>query len=86
MWPSREDKGNNITIPYPMMIAIIISVISLMISIGVARWSSLLLEEQLELRKEFVDLNARQDQVGIQYEFWLEQLEENLEEAKGLKE
>jgi len=82
MWPSREDKGKNITIPYPMLIAVIISFITLAISVGLIRWSWLLLDEQVRLRKDFVDLSARQDQVGIQYEFWLEQLQEEREASK----
>jgi hypothetical protein len=83
---SRESKGKNITIPYSTMVAIVIAAISLLISAGVARWSWLILEEQMELRKELVDLSAKQDQVGIQYEFWLEQLEEDLDEVKAMEE
>ncbi len=86
MWPSREDKLKDVNFNYPTMIAVILSVISLAIAIGLVRWSWLLLDEQVTLRKDFVDLTARQDQIDIQYEFWLEQLEEDLEEVKTLKE
>lgn len=47
MWPSREDKHKNLTFNYPTMVAVVISVISLAVSIGIARWSSLILEDQL---------------------------------------
>jgi len=82
MWPSREDKGKNITIPYSTMVAIIISVITLAISAGLIRWSWLLLDEQVRLRKDFVDLSAKQDQMGVQYEFWLEQLQKERDAVK----
>ncbi len=84
MWPF--DKNNDeyrVSFSNSAMIAIVVAVISITISIGVARWSWLILDEQVQLRKEFEELRARQDQVGIQYEFWLNQLQEERDDLRG---
>lgn len=78
MWPFRKKDKSQITFSNPMVIAIILAVISLAISAGVARWSWLILDEQIQLRNEVEELKARQDQVGIQYEFWLNELQKKL--------
>ncbi|MFH1047815.1 MAG: hypothetical protein V1738_05930 [Patescibacteria group bacterium] len=80
MWPFRKNNDEyQIRFTNSAMIAIVVAAISLAISIGVARWSWLLLDEQIMLRNEYEELRARQDQVGIQYEFWLQQLQQERE-------
>ena len=69
-------------IPNSVAVAILLAVIALTTSLGVARWSWLLLDEQLDLRRELNELQMRQTQVETQYEFWLGQVEENLKELK----
>ena len=76
MWPFRRNNDEyQARFSNSTMVAIVVAAISLAVSIGVARWSWLLLDEQILLRNEFEELKARQEQVGIQYEFWLEQLQ-----------
>ncbi len=80
MWPFRKNtdeyqpRFSNST-----MVAITVAAISLAVSVGVARWSWLILDEQILLRNDFKQLELRQEQVGIQYEFWLQQLQEERE-------
>jgi hypothetical protein len=77
MWPfRRNDDENQVKFSNSAMIAVVVAAISLAISVGVARWSWLLLDEQVQLRTDFEELKARQDQVGIQYEFWLKQVQD----------
>ncbi|MBU0625429.1 hypothetical protein KKF05_03740 [Patescibacteria group bacterium] len=78
MWPFHKKDGHQIKFSNPVVVAIVLAVISLAISAGVARWSWLILDEQIQLRNEVEELKARQDQVGIQYEFWLNELEKKL--------
>lgn len=85
MWKwkrNRSEKTDRKQIPNSVSVAVILSVIALAASFGVARWSWLLLDEQLDLRKELHNLEARQEQVEIQYEFWLGQLEGELDELR----
>jgi heme/copper-type cytochrome/quinol oxidase subunit 2 len=77
MWPFRRNNDEyQARFSNSTMVAIVVAAISLAVSIGVARWSWLLLDEQILLRNDFEELRARQEQVGIQYEFWLERLQE----------
>lgn len=59
----------------PVMTAIVIAALSLVLSAGVARWTWLLMEEQISLRYDFENLKMAQEEINVQYEFWLEQLE-----------
>lgn len=59
----------------PAMAAIVVAVLSLVLSAGIARWSWLLMEEQMALRYDFENLKMAQEEINVQYEFWLEQLE-----------
>lgn len=59
----------------PVAVAIVISVIALALAIGAARWSWLVLDEQVKIRREFVELKGREEQVNLQYEFWLNRLQ-----------
>jgi hypothetical protein len=69
-----------------MLVAIVISIISIAISIGIARWTWLIFDEQVAIRQDFNDIEFRQEQVETQYEFWLEELESDLDEVKSLQE
>jgi hypothetical protein len=71
--PSFFTRGPEI--PKPMVAAVIISVVALAAALGTARWSWLLLDEQIKLREEFMQLRNTQEQTAIQYEFWLEKLQ-----------
>lgn len=84
MWPFRSKESKR-TIPGWAAAAIVISTISMAASIGVARWSWLLVEEQISLRQDFMNLKTSQEQLGIQYEFWNKQLQKEREEIKKLR-
>ncbi len=56
--------------------AIIISAVSLAASLGTARWAWLLLDEQIKIRKEFMEIRNDQKQTTQQYEFWLKRLQD----------
>jgi len=78
MWKFRrksEDSDLN-KIPNSVAIALIISTVALALVAGVVRWSWLLLDEQIRLRQDLNDLKYRQAQVETQYEFWLQQLQD----------
>jgi len=76
MWPFKRSSERNIS--GPVFAALVVSFIGLMFVIGVARWSWLLLDEQIRLRSEVEALKERQAQVETQYEFWLKQVEKKL--------
>lgn len=80
MWKrskSKEDDMNRI--PNSIVVAIVLALVALAGSLGVARWSWLLLDEQTDLRREFNELDVRQAQVEVQYEFWLGQLQDDMD-------
>lgn len=56
--------------------AFIVGLVALLATAGTARWTWLVVDEQVKLREEFMQLKNQQEQVGIQYEFWLKQLQE----------
>lgn len=64
----------------PAMAAIVVAALSLVLSAGVARWSWLLMEEQVSLRYDFENLKMAQEEISVQYEFWLAELEKVREE------
>jgi hypothetical protein len=73
-----------IHVPGPAGIAIFIAVASLALSLGIMRWSVLILEEQLQLRTEFEQLKNQQNQVNLQYELWLDRLQQEIEDARKI--
>lgn len=78
MWhfkkPAFLNRGTDLS--KPVAASLILSVISLAASIGVAHWSWLLLDEQISLRKDFMELRNEQTQSNQQYEYWLGKLRE----------
>ncbi|MEY4723413.1 MAG: hypothetical protein RLZZ324_926 [Candidatus Parcubacteria bacterium] len=86
MWPFKKRSTLNAAknLPGPVIAAILVSVVSLCVAAGVARWSWLLLDEQVQLRKDFVELKNHTDQTDIQYEAWLAKLkQERVDAAKA---
>ena len=67
-------------------ILLILVFVCLILIAAVARWSWLLLDEQILLRQELEDLKGRQGQIETQYEFWLEQLESDLQRLEDLSQ
>lgn len=82
MWPFKKKDPMSQDIPMAAAAAIIISAVSLAASLGTARWSWLLLDEQIKMRKEFMELKNDQEQTKLQYEFWLKRLQDEREAAK----
>ena len=75
MWPfKKRAEAPKRQIEPAAAAAIIISTIALAASFGVARWSWLLLDEQIALRKDFAALKNEQEQTNLQYEYWLGKL------------
>ncbi len=75
MWPFPAKDPWKIKLPGWAAAAIIISAVSLAFSVGVARWSWLLVNEQISLRRDFMNLKASQEQLNLQYDFWSKQLQ-----------
>lgn len=84
MWPFKKNSKEP-EIPYWAAAAIVASVISLFAALGVARWSWLILEEQISLRQDFMNLKASQEQLNTQYDFWSAQLQKERAEIQKLK-
>lgn len=82
MLPFFQKGVSDKTIPGWTAAAIIISAVSLAFAIGVARWSWLILDEQLVLRREFMDLKLSQEQLNIQFDFWGAQIQKEREELR----
>jgi hypothetical protein len=77
MWPfKKRDTLATKQIDPAAAWALIVSAVALMASLGVARWSWLLLDEQVQLRKDFIELKNEQEQSNIQYEYWLGKLKD----------
>lgn len=79
--PAFLSRGQDL--PQPVVAALIVSVVALTISIGVARWSWLLLDEQITMRKDFMELRNEQTQTNQQYEYWLGKLQAERAATKG---
>lgn len=75
MWKFGK-KSDKAQIPNSVAVAIILAVTAFAVAAGVMRWSWLIMDEQIVLRKELNKLEVRQSQVETQYEFWLGQLQE----------
>ncbi len=84
MWFCRKDSDKN-NIPAPTVAAIAISVISLALAAGVIRWSWIIVDEQVRLRREFMELKGSQEQLNTQFEFWNRQLQQERQEIRELK-
>ena len=86
MWPFKRKKSpGEAEISRAEFAAVIISTVALVFAVGVARWSWLILDEQIELRKEFETLKGRQAQVETQYEVWLAELQDQWKELEAEK-
>lgn len=84
MWPFKKKDDMSKDIPMAAAAAIIISAVSLAASLGTARWAWLLLDEQIKIRKEFMEIRNDQEQTKQQYEFWLKRLQD--ERGKYMKD
>lgn len=82
MWKFWKKRDPAKQLPPGVAAAIIVSMVALCLSIGVARWSWLMLDEQIRLRKDFADLRNEQDQANIQYEYWNAKVQEERQRIK----
>jgi hypothetical protein len=76
MWPFKKKSPSPADLPAPMVAAVLVSVFALAVSLGVARWSWLLLDEQIRMRKEFKQMRSDLEQTNTQYEYWLGKVQE----------
>lgn len=53
-----------------MIIAILCSVLALVISVGTVRWSWLLLNEQIQIRKDFMKMQNDVVQMQMTFDAW----------------
>ena len=63
----------------------VVAMLALLTAAGAMRWAWVLLDEQVELRKDFVELQNRQDQLEIQFDFWDKKVAEERKELKELR-
>ncbi|KPJ85208.1 hypothetical protein AMJ57_03945 [Parcubacteria bacterium SG8_24] len=77
MW--RYRRKDRAKIPCWGVATIVLALLSLIGSVAAARWSWLTVEEQISLRREMNRLQEQQEQVHIQYEFWLQRLQQERE-------
>lgn len=75
-------KEGRAEIPPATAAAILLAVVALAIAIGVARWSWLILDEQLKLRQDFMDLKTSQEQLNTQFDFWDKKVESERQQLK----
>ncbi len=80
----RACRAQREKVPATTAVALFIAIIALALVAGVARWSWLLMDEQLQLRRDFTDLKSAQDQLNIQFEFWSDQLQKERAEIRKL--
>ncbi len=85
MWPFSK-KPVSADLPPVVAASIIISAVALMLSAGVLRWSWLLVDEQIRIRKDVMELQNTQEQVNIQYEYWLGKLQDERAEWQKMNE
>ena len=77
----RRKEGRT-EIPTATVAAVLIAVVALAVSIGVARWSWLILDEQIKLRQDFIDLKTSQEQLNTQFDFWDKKVESERQQLK----
>jgi len=82
MWNPLRKNGDAGPIDSWSFAAFVVAFVSLCAAAGVARWSWLLLDEQVALRKEVMKLRSQQEQVHIQYERWLQKVQQEREAKK----
>jgi hypothetical protein len=75
MWPFKKSSGAT-ELSKGEFTAILIAVLALMFAIGTARWSWLILDEQVALRKDFMKLRNEMDQTNINVDAWLGTVED----------
>jgi len=63
-------KKTDMDLPRETVIAVALSAVALIVSVGCMRWSYLLMDEQIQLRTEFSELQNAQDQLKIQFDHW----------------
>jgi hypothetical protein len=80
MW--KKGKRKEIEMPGWGLLSLVLAVIALVAALSVASWTWRIVDEQVQLREEIKDLRGAQEQVYIQYEFWLNQLQKEREALK----
>jgi|GEM_PF-1944127 hypothetical protein len=78
----RSDKPK---IPTATVTAILLGVIALAVAAGLFRWSWIILDEQISLRRDFMELQNQQEQLNIQFDFWNGKLQEERQAIKDLQ-
>ena len=80
-------KGNGEEISFPVAVAVFLAAASLAAA-GVALYIAAgpVLEEQIALRREFMELKGQQEQVNIQYEAWLKKAKKEINAAQAIED
>lgn len=83
--PFGTNRGEEIQIPVAVAIflaaaALAASAVALYIAAGPV------MEEQLALRRDFMELKGQQEQVNIQYEAWLNKAKKEINAAEAIQD
>jgi hypothetical protein len=81
-WWKKRDRTK---IPAATAAAVIMSAAALAFSIGVARWSWLILDEQIRLREDFTELKNDFAQMEIEFGVWGRKFDKAWEELKRVR-
>jgi hypothetical protein len=84
MWPFKKKVPPSLEVSPMVAAALIVSAFAVALAAGALRWSWLLLDEQLRIRKDFMDLRNEQVQTGQQYEYWLGKLQAERAESQKM--
>ena len=82
MWFCCKKNDSKENIPTATAVALIVAVVSLALAAGVCRWSWLIVDEQIRLRRALAELQDSQAQLNTQFEFWNQQIQKERQEIK----
>ena len=65
------ERFKKITVPRHLIVPLILTAMNVVAIASVARWSVVIADEQAELRRDYLELSNAQEQLNIQFEYWL---------------
>jgi hypothetical protein len=84
-FPFCKNRGEEI--PFPVAVAIFLSAAALAAGgVGLYIAAGPVMEEQLALRRDFMELKNQQEQVNIQYEAWLNKAKKEITAAQVIQD
>ncbi|MDD5251738.1 MAG: hypothetical protein PHT12_03830 [Patescibacteria group bacterium] len=80
-WRNSHDKIDSATAA-----ALFLAAAALAIAAGTFRWSWLIMDEQIQLRKDYLELKNQQDQLEMNYDAWNGFVDKKINEILQLEE